>query len=199
MPMKRFAFILFVFAGLIPGLANAQEEAVLSSTPGPYTAMVGAPLASIVLQRPLPNIFGGADIFGRTVQTGQIDIIYFGMTEDGKAKLRRIDTAINSTASTMSRSPSFTYGQSQGNQNVWGNFSGNQGSVWGSGNYESQTFGMHPAPETTTVLPPRITDFLFEPNRPLSLPSGHQLILLQLDQSQVVFKIERVRRKKNLQ
>jgi hypothetical protein len=158
----------FVVAALIAFIASAEanaEEYILTKPGGPYTATPGGEIVRIQKQRGLPNAFGFDDIFGRKVDTGLIQFVFYGQTPDGKAMIRRIDVDVLSTATTMSRTPGFIWGQGQ----AWGTFSR------GSGEFGSreQLFGMSPTDEQNTVLPPRAVDFLADPSQPIALPMGH--------------------------
>ena len=174
-----------IAATLIALIASAEanaEEYILAIQPGgPYTATPGGELARIHKQRPLPNAFGFGDIFGRKVESGLIQFVYFGQAPSGQAMIRRIDVEVLSTATTMSRTPGFIYGQGQ----AWGTFSGGYGQSYGT----SQVFGMSPTGESTTVLPPRAIDFLADPSQPIPLPTGHIVLIHRIEPQSIVFSV----------
>jgi hypothetical protein len=113
-------YMRLIIAALIALVASAEanaEDYILAIQPGgPYSATPGGEIARIQKQRGLPNAFGFDDIFGCKVDTGLIQFIYFGQAPDGKAMIRRIDIDVLSTATTMSRTPGFIWGQGQ----AWG-------------------------------------------------------------------------------
>ena len=81
--VKRILKMRFVTAALVAlllsaGTANAEEHVLAINPGGPYSVTPGGEIARINKQRPLPNAFGAADIFGRKVESGSIQFIYFG-------------------------------------------------------------------------------------------------------------------------
>lgn len=68
--------------------AGAQELAVtekLVQQPGAQlSAHIGGQIFKITRSSPLPNVFGRADIFGRTIDRGSVELRYQGLTPDGK-------------------------------------------------------------------------------------------------------------------
>jgi len=175
-------FLVVALIALIASANAKAEEYILAIQPGgPYTATPGGEIARIQKQRPLPNAFGFGDIFGRKVETGLIQFVYFGQAPDGKAMIRRIDVDVLSTATTMSRTPGFIWGQGQ----AWGTFSG------GSGQFgaREQVFGMSPTDETNTVLPPRAVDFLADPSQPIPLPTGHVVSIHSIQPQSITFSV----------
>jgi hypothetical protein len=66
----------------------------------------GDVVMSFELRRPLPNIFGKPDIFGRTTDAGRITVRYLG-TEGSRAVFERADVVISNDATTMSQTPLF--------------------------------------------------------------------------------------------
>jgi hypothetical protein len=174
----------FIVATLIALIASGEakaEEYILARAGGPYTATPGGEIARIQKQRGLPNAFGFDDIFGRKVDTGLIQFVYFGQAPDGKAMIRRIDVDVLSTATTMSRTPGFIWGQGQ----AWGTYSRGYGQ-FGS---NEQLFGMSPTDEQNTVLPPRAVDFLADPSQPIALPTGHVVVIHQIQPQGISFSV----------
>jgi hypothetical protein len=164
---------------LLGTLDARAEEYILAIKPGgPYAVTPGGELARIRKQRPLPNAFGFGDIFGRKVESGSVQFVYFGQAKNGHAMIRRIDIEIFSTATTMSRTPGFITGQAWSSGYAWGTFS--------SG---AQMHGMFPVDETNTVLPPRIVDFLADPAQPIPLPTGHVVSIHSIEPQRLVFSV----------
>ena len=186
----------FIVAALIALIASAEanaEEYILAFQPGgPYTVTPGGEIARIQKQRPLPNAFGFGDIFGRKVETGLIQFIYFGQAPDGKAMIRRIDIDVLSTATTMSRTPGFISGQAWSNGHAWGTFSGGSGQFNGTSSGGAQVFGMSPIEKSNTVLPPRAVDFLADPSQTIPLPTGHVVAIHRIQPQSIVFSVTTV-------
>jgi hypothetical protein len=195
--MRIFSTAL-VFLTLISAGARADEYILAMNVGGPYAVTPGGELARIQKQRPLPNAFGSADIFGRKVETGFVLFIYFGRAENGHAMIRRLDVDILSTATTMSRSPGFAYGQAWSNGQAWGTFSNGTGNFGASSHRGAQVFGMSPTTETNTVLPPRGTDFTIDPQTPLPLPTGHIITLHSVEPQRLVFSLSEPKAAKSL-
>ncbi|GBD47028.1 hypothetical protein [Methylopila sp. Yamaguchi] len=68
------------------------------------TAGPGDTVLDFRLSRPLPNAFGGADIFGRTTSAGRVVVRFLGV-EGGRAALERSDLMIETNATTMNQTP----------------------------------------------------------------------------------------------
>src|SRR5438874_13665035 len=75
---------LAVSALAVAGCAQVQQRQQLAEPVGPVMRTpVGGTIATIVKDRDLPNAFGRADIYGRTVDAGFTRIIYRGRDADG--------------------------------------------------------------------------------------------------------------------
>jgi hypothetical protein len=68
------------------------------------TAGVGDVAFDVRQRESLPNVFGRADIYGRTRDTGRVTLRYAG-AKDGRAYFVRNDVTIETNETTMSRSP----------------------------------------------------------------------------------------------
>lgn len=108
---------------------------------------VGGQIFKIDRTRPLPNAFGGADIFGRKVYAGFSELRYHGLTEDGKIILRITEVGTHSTETTMSRSNIRYF---NGHVDQQGNFSGTV---------------TQPPKGSTELLPPDTTEFAIDANK----------------------------------
>ena len=186
----RFVSAALLGLFLSSGTANAEEYVLAISPGGPYAATPGGEIARINKQRPLPNAFGSADIFGRKVESGSIQFIYFGRADNGQAMIRRLDIEVFSTATTMSRTPGFVHGQAWSSGQVWGTFSNGTGNVSGSSTSNVQVFGMTPTGETNTVLPPRASDFLADTTSAIPLPTRHVIQIHSIEPQRIVFSIK---------
>jgi hypothetical protein len=86
-----------------------MEANIVLAAPAGNGAMRAGPgdtVISFELRRPLPNIFGKPDIFGRTIAAGRITVRYLG-AERSRAVFERSDITISDDATTLSRTPLF--------------------------------------------------------------------------------------------
>jgi len=113
--------------------------------------------------RPLPNIVGQADIFGRTVNAGSTTVRYIG-TKQGRAMFERVDVAVQSNATTMSETPLIV--PSTTRTNVQGQVGST--SVWGTATSTS-----------TQVLPARGSSQYATATQPIrfSLGNGQSTVI----------------------
>ena len=80
---------------------------------------VGDVVIRLTLKEALPNVLGGADIFGRKRERGFVEIRFLGIRPDGRAVFRRKSVDIFSNETTMS--PSQSWGSSANvNQSGYG-------------------------------------------------------------------------------
>lgn len=101
----RFGLLLTAVL-VLAGCSTTQTTTTLA-TPAdgqPRTAGPGDTVLTFQSTRPLPNIVGAADIFGRTVNAGGMTVRYLG-TQGGRAMFERVDVTIQSNATTMSETP----------------------------------------------------------------------------------------------
>ena len=155
--------ILFIVAtnGLLCGCGTTDTQQETVSAPPAITAevrdepqpsairetYVGGQIFKIDRTRPLPNAFGGADIFGRKIYAGYTELRYQGLTDDGRIKLRVTEVETHSTETTMSRSRVEYF---DGDVDRQGNISGTI---------------TRPRKGSTELLPPNATDFTIDPTR----------------------------------
>jgi hypothetical protein len=97
-----------VVAALVSGCGdpNVRNAQLLTSGPAGSvkTAGTGDMVMDIKITRPLPNLFGRADVFGRTTDAGRVLVRYVG-NEGERAAFVRQDIIIQSNETTMSRTP----------------------------------------------------------------------------------------------
>ena len=67
-------------------------------------AGVGDTVIEVETRESLPNIFGKADLYGRTRPTGKVFITYLGV-EQGRAAFERTTVRVQSNATTMNTLP----------------------------------------------------------------------------------------------
>lgn len=85
--------------------ATVEQHAVASRASDVETfSSVGDVMLRVDVREDLPNVFGRADIYGRTRNLGFSEIRYVGLTQDGLAIFRRRDAEILTNEDTMNRS-----------------------------------------------------------------------------------------------
>lgn len=100
----------FVYVAVpMPALAKQRTEINQPLGEDIY-ASIGDALVRVTIKEPLPNAFGGSDIFGRKREKGFVEIRFMGILEDGRARFRRRSVDVISNETTMSRSQSFMGG-----------------------------------------------------------------------------------------
>lgn len=153
---------LVVGIALIGCAPIRQYEEPQQSLGRPLSTFIGGVVFRVDRSESLPNIFGRADLYGRTRDRGFLEIRYQGMADDGTLLLRVVDINIQTNETTMSRTP-MRVGTFQSS----GSYSGNgvatgpyqnrsyneQGSATQQGSYtEFQSPKSH-----IFVLPPNVT------------------------------------------
>jgi hypothetical protein len=97
----RNVVISFTFAASLAGCAPIQQTANISTPIGQsLRAGVGDEIIRTEGRENLPNVFGRADVFGRTRPTGLTVVQYRGL-RDGKALLVRTGVITRSDATTV--------------------------------------------------------------------------------------------------
>jgi len=91
---------------MVAGCAQVQQRQQLAEPVGlVLRTPVGGAIATIRKDRDLPNAFGGADIYGRTVDAGFTRVIYRGRAADGSVLVEQVNVDVQSNASTLTRPP----------------------------------------------------------------------------------------------
>ena len=86
------------------GCGNLQTYTVLDQpTNTPLTASVGQKIWRTTKTRDLPNAFGKADLFGRTVASGYVELRFLGVERESIVLFGFRDVEIYSNETTMSR------------------------------------------------------------------------------------------------
>ncbi len=135
---------------------------------------MGGTIFKVDRMKPLPNLFGKPDIFGRKVYAGYTELRYQGMTDDGRILLRVTEADTHSTETTMSRS-----GQSSidGHVDRWGNVSGTV---------------TRPPQDSTVILPPNTTEFAFDPAKERDLTiAGMRVRFLEFKPQSLKYSLEK--------
>lgn len=102
-------FAGFAFGLILAGCGTVQQETVVSNNAaGSQVAGVGDVILKAEGRESLPNIVGGADIFGRTRSTG-LTTVQFGGMQGNKVLLLRSGVTTQSDATTMNAGPGRDY------------------------------------------------------------------------------------------
>lgn len=109
----RFAVALTIANLALPQAAMAKQKTEINQPVNEVLyASIGDALVRVTLKEPLPNAFGGSDIFGRKREKGFVEVRFMGITDDGRAVFRRRSVDVISNETTLSRSQSFMGGGS---------------------------------------------------------------------------------------
>jgi hypothetical protein len=97
-----------VLMALALAACSSVETKTSLVTPAATEAVVTAGPGDVVMRfqsrRSLPNVFGKADLYGRTTNAGSITVRYVG-SRGAQAVFERTDVEVVSNATTMSESP----------------------------------------------------------------------------------------------
>lgn len=89
----------------LAGCATVEHKTTVNQAMGVMvTAGIGDTVLRTTTEKNLPNLFGKADIFGRTTPTARTTVVYEGI-RDGKALFRRNSIDIETGATTMNSTP----------------------------------------------------------------------------------------------
>lgn len=103
--MRWVAFVAAAFVLISCSPIEQKTEMGRNVPTGkPLVAGIGDTVLDLRLKESLPNVFGKADIYGRTRDTGRVIVRYIGAQGD-RAYFVRQDVLINSNETTMSRTP----------------------------------------------------------------------------------------------
>lgn len=107
--MKKIFLVIFLFCSAISlGCQNIQSSSRVSTTGtkvgNELVALKGDAVIEIINRESLPNLFGKADVFGRTRPTGTTSLIFLGGSSN-KANFLRRDVIIRSEKTTMNSTP----------------------------------------------------------------------------------------------
>lgn len=173
------AFAILGLAIPTPLFAKQKTEINQPLNEELYTS-VGDNLVKVTIREPLPNAFGGSDIFGRKREKGFVEVRFMGMTQDGRAIFRRRVVDIVSNETTMSRSQSL-FGSSSINQSG----SGANAAII---NEASDGAGME-------VLPANTIEFALDVSKHKAITvEDYSIQILSVDQGGVSFTITKRKR-----
>jgi hypothetical protein len=94
--------------------APVQMRAQMDRPAGELYVSAGDIVLRVQRADSLPNVFGRADLFGRTRDRGFSEVRYMGLNSAGSPVFRRRDVDIMTNETTMSRTAGFSAYQAQG-------------------------------------------------------------------------------------
>jgi hypothetical protein len=177
----KFASLFGLF--LVPTIALADElpitEKLTQKVGVPLDAYIGGQVFKITRTSPLPNLFGKADIFGRTVDRGSVELRYQGQTPDGKLVFRLVDVDTRSNETTMNRTPaSVTSGQATAN------------TFGGTTTARGTAFTIRGQEGRNEMLPPNTTEFALDPEKKRELRFGGVTVkLIEFDETALRYSL----------
>lgn len=102
--MRTSVFMTALLAIPVAGCASIESKPYLSQTVGQTLQTgVGGAIVRVDRKRNLENAFGRADVFGRKTYEGFSELRFMGI-HNGQVAIRRVDVAVHSDETTMSRS-----------------------------------------------------------------------------------------------
>ena len=145
---------------------------------------VGGVIVHVDRKRNLENAFGKADIYGRKTYEGFAELHFMGIQGEQVA-VRRIDVAVHSDETTMSRSggyiPSYSTATTYGSV----------GSTPFSATTTQQGPGIYipPRPAHVSVSAPNVVDFLVPVGRPMPF-EGYLVTIIRADTVSVTYSVQ---------
>jgi len=168
----------------LSGCGQIQETSQMMGEAGvAKTAGVGDTVLAFNLSRSLPNVIGKADLYGRTVNAGQISVRFIG-AQGQTAFFERNDVTVISNATTMTESPRVVPNWSTASMN---------GMVGGIPVYGSASQTGY------TVLPASGSSSIATAQAPIRFPvaagksttiNGRTLTVLSVSPSQVQYRVD---------
>jgi hypothetical protein len=145
------AFALFV---VLSACAPVEMRSQLDRPAGEAYASTGDIVLRVQRVDDLPNVFGRADIFGRTRDRGFTELRYMGINASGMPVFRRRDVDVVTNESTMSRTGGFSTFQAQG--------AARQVGAVGSAQYGAVGASYSPPTANVEALPPDTVEFALD-------------------------------------
>jgi hypothetical protein len=178
----RACFLCVILLATVAACSPVQDRSsVAAPAPGQQaTVGVGDIVFEIRRRESLPDEFGGADVFGRTRDTGSITLRYTGV-QDGRASFVRNDVTINTNETTLSYMP--TYLPAVQNSTT-------------TGSTANRPFQSNTTTTGTVVVPPKPISRTVTQSGNISLSApiggtlmiaGHQVNVIAADQSSITY------------
>jgi hypothetical protein len=146
--------ILFAVAMLLAACNPVQMRSEINRPVGEPYASAGDIVVRVERTDDLPNVFGRADLFGRTRDRGFTEVRYMGVNAAGAPLFRRRDVDIMTNETTMSRTGGFSSFQAPGGAR-------RVGSV-GSAGFSAAGSSYTPPMANVGALPPDTTEFALD-------------------------------------
>ena len=177
----RLVITLAVTALAVAGCAQVHQRQQLAEPIGlVMRTPVGGTIATIMKDRDLPNAFGRADIYGRTVDAGFTRLIYRGRNADGSVLVEQVNVDIQSNASTMTRAPVIYTGTQPAVAS-----SRERGVAYGT----SRTVSVASPADQVAMPLPSAAQFSIPKQRSLTLPTGQTVEFIAAEPQQLLFRI----------
>lgn len=183
MLIKRSATLLLAVS--LAACSTIQSKPYLSQRTGQLLRVgVGGVIAHVDRKRNLENAFGRADVFGRKTNEGFAELRFMGVN-DGKVAIRRVDVAVYSDETTMSRSGDYIPNTSTATTTGMIGTSPFMATtnVSGPGTY------IPPRPANVSVSAPNVIDFLAPIGQPLPF-EGVTVTITAADSVSVSYSIQ---------
>ena len=165
--------------------STIQSKPYLSQPVGQSLRVgVGGVIVHVDRKRNLENAFGRADLFGRKTNEGFAELRFMGM-HDGKVAIRRVDVAVYSDETTMSRSGIYVPNNSTATT------TGMVGTTPFSATTNVSGLGTYipPRPANVSVSAPSLIDFLAPIGQPLPF-EGVTVTITAADPVSVSYSIQ---------
>ena len=134
----RWAFLLGLISIAACAPVEMQERA--SRPTGEGFASVGDVVIRVELRDNLPNVFGRADIYGRTRDRGFAELRYLGIAPNGMPAFRRREVDIQTNETVFSRMPNMASVQAQSS----GALTGTPSNLSGGSSFQGSGFAVAP-------------------------------------------------------
>ena len=182
--MRRFSMVALLLLTLA-ACAPIESKTYLSQPVGQsLRAGIGGVIAHVDRKRNLENVFGRSDLYGRKTYEGFSELRFMGV-QDGMVAIRRVDVAVYSDETTMSRSGIYIPNNSTASTTgMVGTtpFSATT-SVSGPGTY------IPPRPANVSVSSPSLIDFLVPIGQPLPF-EGVTVTITAADPTSISYSIQ---------
>lgn len=171
-----------VVASMVAGCAQVQQRQQLAEPVGSVLRTpVGGAIATITKDRDLPNAFGGADIYGRTVDAGFTRLVYRGRATDGSILVEQVNVDVQSNASTLTRPPII-------NTPTQPAVLSSRERAVAYGTLRTVSIAS-PADQVAAMPIPNAAQFSIPKQRSLTLPTGQTVEFIAAEPHQLLFRI----------
>lgn len=177
------AITIFALGLALSGCAQIQTyehlEQPVNTTQSTH---VGGAVFKLDREKDLPNIFGKADLYGRKVDAGHLEVRYLGMLKDERLAFRIVEVDTRSNETTMSRT-------GVGFANTQAQVQETPGGAYG----QASTVYTVPPEGETVYMPPEVTQFVLDPRERRELTiEGVRFTILAADPYTLEYQLERV-------